>query len=142
MAKRVNKPRGNVEAEAAAAPGLSGVARVRTARVRQPWDSSLAMEMDRALRDLNTQRRAVGGAAAAWGEVIPGGLAERTALAGISRGVLTVRVADAATKYELDRVLRSGAERRLIVACQTPVRSVRVVIGGGASGAGTGTVRE
>lgn len=86
--------------------------------------------MDRELRELNKQRRANGGCATAWNAVIPPELAARTALQGLSRGVLTIAVPDASTRFTLDRFLRSGGERALIGASSAAIRKVRIVLGG------------
>jgi hypothetical protein len=117
-------------------PGLAGVERVRGARLRPRGDASIAGEMDRGLREMARLRREVGACAAAWAGVIPASLAARTRLVGLSRGVLTVAVSDAAARYALDRVLRSGAERAVAMACAAPVRKVRLVLAEGDTGEG------
>jgi len=61
-----------------------------------------------------------------WREHVPEHIEPHTALAGFSRGVLTVHVADSATLYELDRLLRGGLERRIQRAAQTTVRRIRL----------------
>lgn len=114
-----------------AGTGLAGVARLREARVRARGDQTLAADMDRALREAGRQRRASGGCADAWAKIIPPDLIERTALEGVSRGVLTVRVPDGATRFQLDRFLRSGGQRAFVAACSASLRQVRIVVGSG-----------
>lgn len=98
---------------------------------------TLADQMDTALRDLARQRSSLGACARAWDSVIPPEMAAKTRLESLERGTLVVTVSDAATKYLLDRALRSGAERAVIAASSTPVRRVRVEVRGG-SGFGQG----
>ena len=102
---------------------------MREARVRPARDLSLAREMDRALREAAALRRSVGGCAAAWASVVPPELLARTALEGVTRGVLAVRVPNAAARFELDRFLRSGGQRRLVAACSTTLHQVRIMVG-------------
>ena len=109
---------------------LAGIQRVREARVRPMRDQSLAREMDRALREAALLRRAVGGCADAWSRVVPPPLLDRTSLVGVSKGVLTVRVPDAATRFELDRFLRSGGQKSLVASCRTTLNRVRLVVSG------------
>jgi hypothetical protein len=60
--------------------------------------------------------------------VVPETLRGRTALVGVSRGVLTVKVEDAGTKFELDRFLRSGGEAALVGRVPVGLRRVRLVL--------------
>lgn len=83
-----------------------------------------------AARNAARDERRLGNAGDAWAAVCPGELLERTRIMGLSRGALTVATPDAATRFELDRALRSGAERALIRLCSAPVRKVRVVVAG------------
>ena len=111
-------------------PGaLAPIEGIRSQRVRPPRDLSLAPDIDRALRELTKQRRALSGTGAAWSAVVPPELAEKTTLETLSRGVLTVTVPDAATRFTLDRFLRSGGERTLIGASSAAIRKVRILIG-------------
>lgn len=108
---------------------MAGVQRLREARVRGPRDSSLAPDMDRAMREAAQLRRATSGCAEAWSKVVPPALLQRTALEGVSKGVLTVRVPDASTRFELDRWLRGGGHKVLAGACRVGLSRVKVVIG-------------
>ncbi len=110
---------------------LAGLARVREARVRVRSDQTLAAEMDRAMHDAARQRRANVGCADAWARVVPPELLGKTALGGVSRGVLTVRVPDGATRFQLDRFLRSGGQRAFVSACSASLRQVKIVVVGG-----------
>ena len=108
---------------------LAGVQRLREARVRPARDQSLAQDMDRALHQAAALRQSVGGCAAAWASVVPPELLSRTALEGVSRAVLTVRVPDASTRFELDRFLRAGGERAVVTASRSTVGRIRLVVG-------------
>ncbi|WP_428386898.1 DciA family protein [Mucisphaera sp.] len=63
----------------------------------------------------------------AWREVLPTQVAERTRLQGLDRGTLRVGVADSATLYELDRLLRSGAQRELLARVRGGAAVVRKI---------------
>jgi len=109
-------------------PSDERLRRVRASRAgkqRQacPLDGAIA-EQARALKRLEKQLR---GAGDAWLAHCPDDLQEKTAIVGVSRGVLTVRASGAAARYELDRWLRAGGERAVIAASQAPIRRVRVV---------------
>lgn len=110
---------------------LAGVERVRAARVRAARDLTMGREMDWALRDLAKQRRSVTGCGAAWNAVVPEEVGRKASLEGLVRGVLTVRVPDAATNFALQRFLRGGGERALIGAAKAAISKVRVVVGDG-----------
>lgn len=107
---------------------MLGIERLRQARARPSWDNSLAPDMDRAIREAAALRRATSGCAEAWSKVIPPALLARTSLEGTSRGVLTVRVPDAATRFELDRFLRSGGQKQLLTESRTSITKVRLVV--------------
>lgn len=117
-------------------PALLGVDAVRRNRLRGRGDPSMKGEMDRGLRELAKLRREVGQCADAWAASVPPSLLGRTRLVGLSRGVLTVAVTDAAARYALDRALRSGAERAFLTACAAAVRKVKLVMAEPSRGAG------
>ena len=108
---------------------LAGVARLRERRVRKRRDQTLHDDMDRALHDLVRQRRAVAGCAAAWARVVPPELGGRASLEGVTRGVLSVRVPNAAARFALDRFLRGGGQRALAKECSVTLRQVRINVG-------------
>lgn len=100
--------------------------RLREARQRRGRDDALAPAFQRAARDLQRLQKGLAGVAEAWESVCPAELLERTAIRGIRRGVLTIGVADAPARYELERMLKGGAERELIRRCPMTVRKVRL----------------
>ncbi len=107
---------------------LAALQRIRDARVRPPRNLSLAPDMDRAIRQAAQLRRATGGCADAWSRIVPEPLLSKTSLEGISKGVLTVRVPDSSTRFDLDRFLRSGAQKQLVSACRANLSRVRLVV--------------
>lgn len=85
--------------------------------------------MDAVAEDVLKVSRRLGSAGAVWGEVCPAELAASTLVESLSRGVLTIRVADAPARFELDRWLRTGGERAVIGASRAPIRKVKLVMG-------------
>lgn len=102
---------------------------LRSRRVRPERDTSLTAQIAGQRRELERTRRRIGAISGAWIEVCPPDLLERTAVKGLNRGVLTIAVADAPTRYELSRLLREGAERELIRRAPTTIRRVKLVPG-------------
>lgn len=104
---------------------------IRKARIRTPSIGS-GPELRRLflaeVPEMRRMKKQLGILAEAWARYIPADLAARTRLEGVARGVLRVGVTDAATAYELDRVLRSGAERAMLAGTPVSLRSVRVVV--------------
>lgn len=106
------------------------LAALRAARARRERDLSLGGLFDAARATLDRSRSRLGGAGDAWASCCPPGLAARASLVSLARGVLTVRVPDAPTRFELDRALRAGLENDVIARSRAPIRKVRVVTGG------------
>ena len=74
------------------------------------------------------QRRRFGGAAEAWRAVLPRPLFEQTSIVGLRAGVLTVRVADAGARFQIDSLLRIGAQRSLTRISDGAIQRVRLVL--------------
>lgn len=70
----------------------------------------------------------LGGVSEVWDALCPPGLIARTAIRGITRGVLVIVTSDAPTKYTLERSLSAGLDQELISMCPMTVRRVRVEI--------------
>lgn len=102
--------------------------RLRQRRVKPARDVALTPIISDESRLLRRTQKALAGIAAAWDQSVPAELAGRTVLVSLARGVLTVRVRDAAARFALDRFLRNGGEQTLIHASSTSVRKVKVVI--------------
>ena len=103
--------------------------RLRSHRVRPDFDGSLHETLSRQAKDLERTHKRLGNAAAAWGRVCPPEFLSRTAIVGLNRGVLTIRVRDASTRYELDRMLRAGGETAVLRSVNAPIRKIKLVVG-------------
>jgi hypothetical protein len=96
----------------------------RNPRERDLGIASAVAELKAAVQK---RSRETGGAADAWGQVIPPDLASGVELVRLVRGVLHVRPADAGLRFALDRLLRSGAERSLVEASRGKIKSVKLI---------------
>jgi hypothetical protein len=107
------------------------LARLRTYRAAKGRDDSIAADLDRLTRGVRRRQRASGGIEAAWNELAPRvGAAVVGVVVSLSPGgVLVVRVADAAARYEADRWLRSGGLEALRARCAATLRRVRLDLG-------------
>lgn len=101
---------------------------LRKQRASRPREWAVGDAFAAAARELERSRKRLAGVAEAWDAVCPPGLAGRTAIVGVARGVLTVRVADASTRFELDRLLRTGGEATLVRLAPTGIRCVRLAL--------------
>ena len=101
---------------------------LRRRRARAAPERSAGDALAGTVRELRRLERRLGGVAEAWQAVCPPDLVARTAIRSLRKGLLTIAVEDASTRYELDRLLRAGAERELARAATTTVRRVRLVI--------------
>lgn len=104
----------------------SELKRLRDVRSKPAPTLAIEAEMTRQATEFRRLQRGLGPLAAAWSEIVPPDLAGRTALVGVSRGVLTVRVEDSGVMHELARLLRSGAEDFLIRRSPVPLRRVKL----------------
>ncbi len=104
--------------------------RLRALRPGLSTPDSLGALFREARAELGRAQRRMAGVADAWASVVPEPLASRTALQGLARGVLTVIAADSAARFEIDRLLRSGAEAEIIRRSKAPVRKVKISLAG------------
>ncbi len=102
--------------------------RLRENRRRKGRETGIGATFEAQGRDLKRLQRRMGPMAEAWLSVCPPSLLERTAIDGISRGVLTIRVDSHATRYTLDRILRAGGERDFIKGAPMTVRRLKLVV--------------
>src|SRR5262249_34595854 len=115
------------------AASSAGLERIRSRRLRPERDLSLRDIFDGELRRVRSAARATTGAAGAWEELLatsglPPGLRERTRVVSFRHGVLTVRAADASTKYAVDRFMRAGGEAALARLAPATLRRVKIVL--------------
>lgn len=118
----------------AAADARSAGARLERLRALRPGANTpepIGAMFRETRAELGRAQRRLAGVADAWASVIPEPLASRTALHGLTRGVLVVTVADSAAGFEIDRLLRSGAEAEIIRRSKAPVRRVKISVAGG-----------
>lgn len=88
---------------------------LRRHRVRPQRDESLAFIAEQFQREVARPFKQLGAVAAVWGELVPAELAQGARLESLQRGTLTVSVSSSAVLYELDRRLRDGLERELVI---------------------------
>lgn len=103
---------------------------MRQWRSRPGRDQTLSFLVDHVKSHVVRPHRQVGQLAELWQELVPAEMVERTTLTSFTRGILTVHVADSATLYQLDRLLRGGIEQQLRQRCNTTLRSVRLKVSG------------
>ena len=110
---------------------LDRFAVVRASRVRPGRAQPMGETFQAQAQAMKRLRRKHLGCARAWEAVCPADCINRTSIIGIKSGALTIGVADHATRYELDRMLRAGAERELVKLAPTTVRRVKLVVDSG-----------
>ena len=77
-------------------------------------DLSLGFMQAAFKRDIARPFKQLQGLTELWEELVPEPLREHTRLEALSRGTLRVTADSASHRYELERLLREGLERRLI----------------------------
>lgn len=110
---------------------LDRFAVVRASRVRPDRARAMGETFLEQAQAIKRSRRKHLGCAKAWEAVCPGALVGRTSVLGVKGGAMTIGVADHATRYELDRLLREGAERELVRLAPTTVRRVKLIVDSG-----------
>ncbi len=103
------------------------LAKLRKFRNRAPADLSIAGVVEQLRKDLEKQVKRAEGIGRVWETVAPADLA---AVARVDRltpsGTLSLTVADAGARYQLDVWLRSGGLAALQRASSAPIRRVKV----------------
>ena len=103
--------------------------RLRERRVRPARAVALTELVAREEDALRRLRRRLGEAGLAWGLACPPELEGRATPTGYGSGTLTVVASDSASKYLIDRWLRSGGLRALQRASRAPIRRVQIRLG-------------
>jgi hypothetical protein len=101
--------------------------RLRQYRNLPERDLTLSAPLGELCRTLERQARSAGGMGEAWAATVPAHLAAGCQVVSFSRGVLTVRAADSAVRFQVDRFLRGGGEAALAQAAGTALKRVRVL---------------
>ena len=107
---------------------LDRFAVVRASRVRPDRARAMGETFLEQAQAIKRTRRKHLGCARAWEAVCPEALVGRTSVLGVRSGAMTIGVADHATRYELDRLLRAGGERELVRLAPTTVRRVKLIV--------------
>lgn len=107
---------------------LAQVDRLRGWRVRSPR-LELAEDFQRARQGFEAVARTGVTLQQAWADIAPQRLREAALADRVSRGVLVVRVANAAQQHEAARWLRSGGALQLSRAAGVPIRRWRFEYG-------------
>jgi hypothetical protein len=103
-----------------------GLAKLRERRAGHQRDLSLAGPMSAITKDLKA-KMASAGVGVAFLKTAPAQAAAFTTVVGVRSGVLQLRPHNTATRYALDRWLRSGGEAVLVRACPTAISRVKLV---------------
>lgn len=103
---------------------------LRQWRNRPERDLSLGFLNDDFKRDIQKPFKQLAQMAEVWATLVPAELQQRTRLESLSRGVLRVVVDSSSGLYELDRLMRQGLQRDIIVAHKGPaVRKIQLRVG-------------
>ena len=107
---------------------LRQVERLRPYRQVHDRAKPLADDFAKLARSHGRTGTRLEGLSEVWDACCPPGLIERAALRSISRGVLTIAVSDATTRYAVERAVKGGLDLELIRAAPMTVRKVKVVL--------------
>lgn len=109
-------------------PSEQRLERLRRSRNKQPAASAIGEEIERLTAGIRRQRGALGGLDDAWAELGPrtGGEVVGEVRSFSPGGVLTVRVPDAAARYEVEVWLRQGGLDALRARTSRTLRRVRL----------------
>jgi len=101
---------------------------LRASRVKTLPRDDLAEEFDDAARRLAKLERQLGSVSSVWCSVCPTELLEKSRIVQLSRGVLTIGASDSATRFEIDRFLRSGGTQQVLQSTAASIRKIKVVL--------------
>lgn len=105
---------------------LASLENLRRWRNRPDRDVSIVQPLNQAAAAVEKLRRAAKGSGEAWESLVPPRVRQRCQVIQVQRGVMTVRVKDAAARFEVDRWLRGGGEQSLLRL--SGVKRVRLVL--------------
>ncbi|MEO1009010.1 MAG: hypothetical protein AAFX79_10605 [Planctomycetota bacterium] len=108
--------------------GIDSIAQLREWRTRSR-DVEIRRQVRRAAARYQATARTGDRLADAWAELAPLGISSSTSAEGVVRGVLAVRVRDAADQHEASRWLRGGGALALQRAIGQPIRRWRFEFG-------------
>lgn len=105
---------------------IQTLARLRERRTIPARDLTLASPMAAIARDLR-HKMASSGVGAAFLKLAPSQIVSFTTVVGVKSGVLQLRPHNTATRYGLDRWLRTGGEAALVRMAPTAITRVKLV---------------
>lgn len=106
---------------------LTQLERLRRFRVAKPFDQTLAHQMGAEEKKLKKRVKVVAGLGDRWESLLPPELAACTNPERLSGGVLTIRAADSAARFALDRWLRAGGETLIKQSIATGIARIRLI---------------
>jgi hypothetical protein len=92
---------------------LQSLKNLRTWRVSRDRDLTIGKQLGSVVRAAATSQRRNSGGVAAWESAAPAHLRRLCEVGCTPGGVLTIKVKNAAARFQLDRWLRSGGEASL-----------------------------
>ncbi|MBI1371897.1 MAG: DUF721 domain-containing protein [Phycisphaera sp.] len=104
------------------------IERLREWREGPGRDTSMKFVGDWFKRQVAKPHEQVAQFSEVWRQLVPSHLQDKTALASLARGVLTVHVADSGTMYELDRLMRTGLERQIKTTAKASLRKIKLKV--------------
>lgn len=108
-------------------PSNDYLARLRRWRNRPEPDLTLGFMKKQFKQQIEKPYKQLGAIASLWESLVPHDLAQHTRIDSLQRGVLQISVDSSARLYELDRLMRGGLERQLIIGHKGPaLRKVRL----------------
>jgi hypothetical protein len=102
------------------------LARLRQFRNRPDPDCTLNTPLTAVCRQIERQHRSAGGVADAWAAVLPPHLARHAEVVSFARGTLVIRAADASTRFQIDRFLRTGGQNELARRAGVAIRRIKL----------------
>ncbi len=113
---------GSRELERAAA----SIEKIRALRVREGRNLGASAAVGELHDRLDRELRQSGGMGEAWRTVVPSELAPKTRVKSFQRGILTIEVPDAPTRYLVEQWLRGGGRQMLAGCAPATIRRVAV----------------
>jgi hypothetical protein len=111
---------------AAVHPALAQLTQLQTLRGRRAFEPSIANSVVSVAGDAQRAHKRLGALAELWQEILPPPIVQATALASMRGGVLQVTADSSAVSFELDRLLRGGAEAQLRQRYRGTLTRIRV----------------
>jgi hypothetical protein len=104
------------------------IEQLRAHRVRPEVDTSITSIISAAASKAQKTHKQLGCLIDLWEQLLPEKLASQTAITSLRGGTVHVAAADAATHYEIDRLLREGLEQQLRASYRGTLVRVRVKV--------------